>query len=74
MPDLQCYRGATHTPNQAYITLEKEEDATVAYELAALRRKWGEDVSILTKNGLPLTDEPATRGIHNCYNIELSSG
>ena len=29
--------------------------------LAAVRRKWGDDVSLVTTNGLPLADEQGTR-------------
>ena len=46
---------------QAYIPVS-EAQANVPSVLAAVREKWGQNVEIVTNNGLPVVDEPGTRG------------
>ena len=46
---------------QAYIPVG-EAQANVTFVLEAVRAKWGHNLEIVTKNGLPLVDEPGTRG------------
>ena len=59
----RCRKFELQPVNQTFIELI-EATANVEHILAIIRKRWGPDYLLVTKDGLQIEDSPATQGIY----------